>query len=295
MHYLCELEISTSEPNVHKSSPGVFHCTFPNSITIPYGDSIKLGVKAGSVRVPKREKNLTFRLLLSKKIATLDLKNSTKTFTINYTCYPELCDMINSLAKLSVPMEAHETLDFVYPAGTKFQGQFSSKDIVKLKYQNSRFLLDLHPYFQLVMSGNLAKILGFDDEILASYSDEQRQEKSDVQLIDECDDKWILLPKLSYISKYRKSFIESGDDEFRFILYDKIDSAFNKANGVRYPSLFEYNLFDRSRMQIIEKKLNVTSLRDFSFGLFRTCDDKAFMWDNDFKKNPFIFTFIFYA
>ena len=73
MKYLCEVEISTAEPNVHQARPGVFHVAIPNAIC--YGKNpAMIGVKLGSIRVPKQEKNLTFKLLMSKKLATLDLK-----------------------------------------------------------------------------------------------------------------------------------------------------------------------------------------------------------------------------
>lgn len=294
MKYLCEVEISTAESNVHQARPGVFHVAISNSIC--YGKNpAMIGVKLGSIRVPKQEKNLTFKLLMSKKLATLDLKKSIGTYTVNYASYGELCDIIESLAKASLPTNGQGTVDFSYPSGHAAHGQLPYEKLVKLQYRNSRFFLDLHWDLQIIMSGSLAKILGFDDEILDSYSDEERIDKSDEKLFDECDDQLILLPKLSHSSKNRKLFVECGDDEFRFILYDKIESAFNKGNGARYPSLFEYNLFDRSRMQVIEKKLNVTSLRDLSFGLFRTCDDNPFMRNNDYSKNPFIFTLILYA
>ena len=175
MKFLCEIEVATDSHFVSNVGNGVFEMNLPQIIPVPCNKTLKIGVKK-DIKIPKKRKAVDFGLLLCPKQDVFD-KKSLKKFQVNYSSNEELALFIESVAKASLDYAKNTSLDFSYPAGV-FKNSFSFDltrvdSFCSMEYKCSRFIFEVHKDFHLIITPNLCRLLGFDDAIISSYTEEE--------------------------------------------------------------------------------------------------------------------------
>ena len=282
METLCEIKMSTDSEFVHPAGGGIYHMNLHQTLPIPENAKLSLAVK-GDIKVPEEERVLQFKLYFGSKHDVIN-ENSLKTHTVHFRNFDEFCGEFEAIANSELSIDRKLTVDFSYPADQYHNHYYfnltSVNSTLSIKYQNSKFHLAKHMDLMLVVSANVAEMMGFDMK-----DEDEEVEISTLPIVK--------LMKTHYISKRRCLFRAAEDERLICVLFEKIDSFAVMKNGMRCPILFEYDVKSSEKCSslICVRRLTVNKLNEFCFGFYRE-DMSPFMPYCDLRVNPLQFNMV---
>ena len=136
------------------------HQTFP----VPDNATLSVAVK-GDIKIQDEERILQFKMYFGSKLDVIS-ENALKTHSVRYKNYDELCGELEAIANKELTIDRKLTVDFSFPSHQYYNHYYfnltSINSTLSIKYQNSKFHLAKHMDLMLVVSSNVAKVLGFE-------------------------------------------------------------------------------------------------------------------------------------
>ena len=272
MKYL-QLELDTSSATVHYIGNGTFHATFPNAPVFDKNKKMKVGVLP-SIILPKIKKTIAFKVLLARKTEKLDTEKNYKQFKAQYESFDELAYIIEAAAKSTLTVDAYSDISFNTKSSIIEPDVKVYDTLFMLSYKHSRFKMELHKDFQLLLSCEVSHELGFVDKIT---------------------DGPVTYDKLVYLSDQPVVFDGEKCLGLRFLLHDIIENSHYTGDGQRIPILFDYYFEAKYKNALLEKNLLTNEFRTIAFSALNISDNKPFLSDFiDLKAHPLKLTFVLY-
>ena len=268
----CELQVSTKSTNCHYLGSGTFDFTLGQHLSFDSKDRVFIGAK--NVKWPEKIRNLDMEILLTKMSSEFD-EDRMKHYFVGFRNYDEFCDLVQTYANQSLDGNPNICIDISKDGNDKCFDATVLPYKVFLRYKNGRFVMDLHYDLMLVVSKNVANILGFEggDEI----------------------GEYVIFRKNAYISTDYRSFSSSKLRKMALVVHDIIKEYCVTANGNRFSVLMNYDQDDKYRCHEL---LGVKELvRRDEFKQFRFCvlDEELKPFADEVTGRHLSFTLVFFT
>lgn len=166
---LTEVNLSTTSTIVHEVGTGSFHCKL-NEVIQLNSYHPKVGVK--NVSTPTLKKTISFKLYMGHFLEKMD-PSKMKKYTVTYNSLYDLCSRIESLCYASLGEFENPNLDFSNANSLQFLPFFS----MSLDYGGKKFILKKHSNFVIILSSNIARLLGMHTAILEAHTVEEKKKQ----------------------------------------------------------------------------------------------------------------------
>ena len=119
------------------------------------------------------KKTISFKLYMGHFLEKMD-PSKMKKYTVTYNSLYDLCSRIESLCYASLGEFENPNLDFSNANSLQFLPFFS----MSLDYGGKKFILKKHSNFVIILSSNIARLLGMHTAILEAHTVEEKKNKS---------------------------------------------------------------------------------------------------------------------
>ena len=271
-----ELHLSTSSSRCHQIGGGSFEFSLEYQEMKP-DQCMKIGLK--NVRIPEIEKTITFKMSILGKFEKWDPANA-KTFKLKYRSFEDLAQSlaIISNAKFSIS-NTNMCLNFA-SSHLDHVCDYRSQEPVVILYDKNRFIVKKHEQMQLLMSPNMAKLLGFHEKMSP----------------DKLKDGYVIFDDSITVSDYVK-FLTDYESTLVVVLYDSIIDFSVNEDGQSWPILYSGRIngrfVGRPDKLLTVKAMSNRCVHRFNFS-FLNGDMKPFCPETNLKENPITFTIVFF-
>lgn len=290
MEYVAGLELRTSDAACYHRGGTSFHYnigTLYDEIKLRYQNVGPLYVNVSHVVLPTFRRSVSFSMYYGPITSTL---NSTdiKLYSFSYASYDELCKLVVYSSKCCLVSKnckknAEDHSNHVCT-------DFDEDTALQLTYENGRFELRNAKNYMCVITGNLAQILHFENEILQSYTSAERESAiSDETLIKNCTKPIKIDSGLIYSNPCQ--FLSCDKRYMNIICRDIVNASMATAHG-KFRVLATVNV-ETGKIVCGKgiggiKRLDLRGSKEFNFSVV-DCDYTDYSFENiDLKKNPLI-------
>ena len=284
-----EVEISTDGPLLRKVCESTYIHRLSEYMTVK-DDNVYVGVRNWNFESGEKIKKIQFYCAhVLEKFDEAKLANEEA--TVSFRSMEELCTKLECLA--------YKNAGHLIPSIDLRQKNYyvMEKATISFEYKHKKFLLKKHPDLIIMMNSDLARFLGFFKPILESYTDSEKQGKSDNELITTCQ-KIIHLEKSFYVSDIDCHFVEEKNQTINLVVFDLFESYTVVKNGSRIPVLFTMNINDERQMKkndiIATKKITTDVLKQIKFGIFNCLMEPISLCKSALNPESINFTLVFY-
>jgi hypothetical protein len=194
---LVELHVSTASYHCDYHGNGSFTYTLSQNLNFYLKKGTQMAVK--DFQFPIEPKTIEFQIYFGGLHDTVSATNL-KTFTVKYNSMTDLAKNLLKICnnhfekniKLLENMKQLGSLTICDDYRTPHHAHKCSYSLdnipftLIISYENGSFTIIVHPELKLVMSANLARLLGMKTVILDQYTQTEKIGKTELELVGEC-------------------------------------------------------------------------------------------------------------
>lgn len=271
---LCEVEISTKNPECHHLGAGLYD--FAIGPYLDFDDEKPIFIGAKNVRWHIKKLDVDFEMALMKRSSDFEKKQLSRV-RFSFNSLDELAALLEHFANATLKENPTTCLNMTKPGENHICIDSTILPYtMSLKYKHRRFFMRLHHDLMIVMSTKVADFLRMSSS---------GQIKGD----------YVVFTQNCAISEDYVKLYSSIQKSFCLVVYDLIKEVRVSKNGTRYEVLFDYKMEDKYKCQELlcaRELVSKDSIRQFRFELFT---DQMQKWDGeDVIFDNLSFTIVFF-